>query len=236
MKNYDRQNGFTLIEMMVVVAITIVLIGIVVGIASRIDTQNKEKLLHGTFALLNAALEEFADYGYQYKLQSGASADQIDFYRSLDYPVDCNDYPLTGVLSIQNEMAFVLNVPVGFYNANETSHSYEYSGIEVMYFFLNRVPASRAVLNKIKTDYLSNENISGQPMEFWIGTSNVRYPLMRINDPWGNVLRYDYYENLWIFRYSSTSTPRKQSIKNFPVLVSAGPDGEWNTGDEIKSR
>ena len=57
------------------------------------------------------------------------------------------------------------------------------------------------------------------------------YPLLRVIDPWGKTLRYDYYnEDL------STVPLMEASKKHFPVITSAGPDGIFDNSDDISSR
>jgi len=62
MKSHKHKNGVTLIEMVIVVAIIALLATMLVGIASRIDDQAKEKGLANIFALLESALQEYYEY------------------------------------------------------------------------------------------------------------------------------------------------------------------------------
>ena len=65
MKSYKHKYGVTLVEMLVVVAIIALLATMVIGIATRIDNQSKERGLKNTFGLLEGALEEYYEYwGY----------------------------------------------------------------------------------------------------------------------------------------------------------------------------
>ncbi|MHC5074857.1 MAG: prepilin-type N-terminal cleavage/methylation domain-containing protein [Planctomycetota bacterium] len=252
MKNCKKHNGFTLIELLAVIAITVILIGIVAGVASRIDTQNKERLLRGTFAQLDVALQEFADYGYRYDLTGVTDEEEVDFYNSLDYPPDCNDLPLSNIIDPFNlSLEQVLESTLGMTrNKIELTvvvpaHKPEYSGCLAMYFFLNRVPASRKYLGRINPQFLTDEDESGNKMFFTMGIGQQAryYQLMRILDPWGKTLRYDYYISLEDFRKISLKDTLNdyykfvtENKKTFPVFISAGPDGKWWTGDDIKSR
>jgi general secretion pathway protein G len=62
MKSHEYNAGFTLVEMLIVVAIIALLATMVVGLAGRIDTQSKERALKSTFGLLDSALQEYYDY------------------------------------------------------------------------------------------------------------------------------------------------------------------------------
>ncbi|MGB2865184.1 MAG: type II secretion system protein [Sedimentisphaerales bacterium] len=56
------KHGLSLVEMMIVVGVIALLATMVIGVASRIDTQAKEKGVESTFALLEGALEEYKEF------------------------------------------------------------------------------------------------------------------------------------------------------------------------------
>jgi len=62
MKTRKYKFGLSLVEMLVVVGIIALLATMVISVASRIDSQSKEKGLKSTFALLEGALEEYREY------------------------------------------------------------------------------------------------------------------------------------------------------------------------------
>ncbi len=62
MKSYKYKHGVTLVEILVVVAIIALLATMVIGIATRIDNQSKERGLECTYALLESALQEYREY------------------------------------------------------------------------------------------------------------------------------------------------------------------------------
>ncbi len=61
MKRYKYKYGITLVEILVVVAIIAILATMVIGIASRINDQSKERGLASTFSLLESALQEYCE-------------------------------------------------------------------------------------------------------------------------------------------------------------------------------
>lgn len=61
MKRYKYKCGITLVEILVVVAIIAMLATMVIGIASRINDQSKERGLESTFTLLESALQEYCE-------------------------------------------------------------------------------------------------------------------------------------------------------------------------------
>ena len=229
MKGYRHKIGATLVEILIVVAIIAILATMVVGIATHISNQSKEQLTKSTFALLNAALGQFRDYGYNYKVPTTASPAERDFYRGLDFPLDCNGFD-------QLPLEQALGTALGATSVSISGgvHDLNYSGSEVLYFFLNRVPTSRQTLDRIDESLITNEGSGKQPMQINIvfpGAPPKRFPLLRIIDPWGTTLHYDYY-NEW----EPDPILRNKSKRTFPEIISAGPDRIFGTGDDITSR
>ncbi len=218
MESYKHKPGVTLVEMLIVVAIIAILATMVIGIAARIDSQGKERLTESTFALLNAALGEFQDYGYNYEAP----------YSEFDFPLDCNGF---GAAKLKGTLEDALGLDPGDVVIGGGTHDPNYSGSEALYFFLSRVPESRKTLAKIDSSLITNEDADKQPMKITIGSGEdaKEYSLLRIIDPWGETLRYDYYDETKI-------TPDPDVARNFPVIISAGPDGIFGTDDDIKSR
>ncbi len=207
----------TLMEILTVVAVIAILATIVIGVAGRIQTHAKEQLTESTLAILNAALEQFRDYDFTYQ----------GSYSGFDFPLDCNDFTASEVRTALQEALGLINPPV-ITGVDEPN----YSGCEVMYFLLSRVPASREVLNKINSSLIAGkDSIDYRKITINDGGVDRVYPLLRVVDPWGKTLRYDYYnEDL------STVSEMEESKKNFPVVTSAGHDGIFETGDDITSR
>lgn len=204
------KHGLTLIEMLIVVAIVAILATMLIGIAGRISNQSKEQLTKNTFALLNAALGQFRDYEYRYK-----HPDYTDF----KFPLDCNGLDELDIKEILGE---ALDVSI---EIDAPGHDKKYSGCEALYFFLSQVPEGRRTLDRIDSSLITDEGTDGVSMK--ISIDDKDYPLLRIIDPWDKTLRYDYYNELNL---------NPDSKRSFPLITSAGPDGDFGTADDITSR
>lgn len=235
MESYEQKTGFTLVEMVIVVAIIAFLAAMVVGIARRIDNQSKERLCENTFALLDAALEQFRDYGYKYK--TSTTGDERDFYLGLDFPADCNGFSET---ELEERLGDLLGTASRPDITGGDHNDVGYSGSEALYFFLGRVPTSRETLDKIyRPDkgtivkaLITDKDAEGKRLK--INVDGTVYPLLRIVDPWGKTVRYDYYENKE--ETALTWLRRERSKRNFPLLISAGPDGIFGNTDDLRNR
>ena len=234
MKSSENKTGLTLVEMLIVVAIIVILTTMVIGIAARINNQSKEQLTQSTIAIITAALREFRDYEYRYKDLA---------YVAFDFPLDVIEPalgpPPTDVLITTLAQEFSLPVSIEPVNSGEPiGHKLEYTSSELLYFFLSRVPECRKTLDKIhRSDkdrnivrsLITNEDDNGYRMRIKIGTEY--YPLLRIIDPWGSTLLYDYFYEHQLPSGSTTIVKR-----TFPVITSAGPDKTFGTADDIISR
>ena len=217
MNGCRHKTGVTLVEILIVVAIIAILTTIVISIAARIDNQSKQQLAQGTIEILTNALEQFHDYGYRYENPA---------YSEFDFPLDCNgfDQPI-----LTATLRSALGLEVGSVSISG-AHDPDYSGSEALYFFLSKVPTSRKTLDKIDGSLITNKDSNRQDMNIRITfpDSSIKvYPLLRVIDPWGKTLHYDYY-----YEYA----PDPDSKRNFPVITSAGPDKIFGTADDITSR
>lgn len=221
MKNRKHKCGVTLIEMLIVLAILALLATMVIGIASQIDNKSKEKLTKNTIEILTAALEQFREYGYRYKHPA---------YFDFEFPLDCNDF---SVDTLQTTLASALAASVSI---TAGTHEPDFSGSEVLYLLLSRIPECKETLEKIDSSLITDKDYLGNQMKILI--DDQQYPLLRIVDPWlergktaktGKSLRYDYYDE-------KVTPPNPREKRSFPVITSAGPDGIFNTNDDISSK
>jgi len=217
MNSYKEKHGFTLVELLIVITVIAILSSLVITTAARIQSKAKEQLTENTIAILTAALEQFRDAGYRYD-------NSVVDYSEFDFPLDCNDpvkHPFDETLKNALGATTVLIGPAG-------GHKVEDSECEAMYFFLSRVPECREILDKIDRSLITSEGANKQAMSIVIDFSgNSRtYPLLRVIDPWGKTLRYNYYKD--------KINPKDR--KNFPLVASAGPDKQFETSDDISNK
>ena len=224
MKGYKHKAGLTLIETLIVVAIVALLATMVIAIATRIGSKTNEQLTENTIAIINAALGQFQDYGYNYKVPSTVPPDVRDFYLNLDFPVDCNDFDKSELQTALEDALDERPMPI-----SGGTHKIEYSGSEALYFFLSRVPTSRKTLDAIDKSLITSEGSDKQDIKITIAGKD--YPLIRVIDPWGETLRYDYYDE-----DETDFDDREKTKRNFPLITSAGPDRKFGTGDDISNR
>ena len=95
----------------------------------------------------------------------------------------------------------------------------EYCSSEAIYYFLSRTPSSRQIIDTLTDRLISGKDSAGVSLQIEIpADSGIIVDLIRFIDPWGNSIQYTYLGG------------------NFPLIVSAGPDGVLNTTDDINSK
>ncbi len=223
--------GFTLVEILVVVAVIVILATMIVGITSRVNNQAKEQLTENTFAILDAALQEFCDYGWSYK---------SPVYSEFKFPLDVTEPVVPPVTD--NILELILGTE---YSAKVSIEPLdpampidlrpEYASSELLYFFLSKVPECRATLDKIDESLITNKGFNGNERKLVIddGVKRIEYRLPRFVDPWrqsgatakiGQTLLYDY-----SYAYQPPAGPVTVIKRSFPIITSAGPDGIFNS-------
>jgi type II secretory pathway pseudopilin PulG len=209
--------------MLIVVGIIALLTAMIVGVARRIDNQSKERLAENTIAIINTALGQFKDYKYDYN--------DIN-YRGFVFPLDCNGFDVT-----LNQPQNVLSAALGAAVAMTPEPNTTFTGCEVMYFLLSRIPECRSTLDKIDKSLITSKGTNGQPISITIGgVGGNSYPLMRVIDPWKTTLRYDYYDERPLPLTKTQFNNMLESRRTFPVVISAGPDRIFGTSDDVKNR
>jgi len=213
MKNrgYIRQKrgigGFTLVEILVVVVIIAILASGMVVVGRQIFENAKERSTKGTIGILVAALEEYRDYKDNH---SGPFL----------FPEEPGPKPPGPDLTFDQAM---INAGFSVFLENAESPYDNTSSIEFLYYFLDEIPSCREILAKLPARMRTNEDGDSARDDI---TGRTK-PLFEVRDAWEdpddetimNSLRYEV-----------------QGEGNFPLITSAGPDGEFGGADDILSR
>jgi hypothetical protein len=118
------------------------------------------------------------------------------------------------------------------YTMADPSKGYDPCSVEVLYYYLNRVPQSRAVVSKLHEASISAKavklDVNNKPLPSKVFDPNIiiavngkKVGLFRVVDAWNMPLRY---------------IRRSNDDKNFPLLRSAGPDRKFGTDDDIVNK
>ncbi|MCK5269170.1 MAG: type II secretion system protein [Sedimentisphaerales bacterium] len=230
MEARKQQAGFTLIEILVVIAIIVLLTTGMVKVAQTVRTNTQIKVTKGTISLLVSALGEYKNFhdrgsGFEFPIEP----DVYDFFTN-DSP------PNEGLID-----ALLRYVPVDTGNSQGGEHNVfawkdmdlltaeqeegrrlALATIEFLYCVMEDVPGCKAILEKLPVDVAVNDDNDS------IVIRGQAKTLLEVNDAWGHPLWYT-------VRGERSLTAEPPQPGNFPAIASAGPDGLFNTADDIVS-
>jgi prepilin-type N-terminal cleavage/methylation domain-containing protein len=205
------KKGFSLVEVMAVVAVLMVLAGMVLGLGKRLQDQAKEKLAQSTIDILVTAIEVYyADEGEFpfYTVALGAAADYVT-------AIGCSDLNL---YKRQGNEFIATDTDI----LKELSAPFDWTGA-ALYFRLTRSVNSKKIINSMDDSVFSSNyaNYNYVDSRFTDESGNPAGPfaLIRFIDPWGNAYRYSY-----------------TAGNAFAMIDSAGADGEFDNGDDLSSK
>jgi prepilin-type N-terminal cleavage/methylation domain-containing protein len=125
--------------------------------------------------------------------------------------------PVLAPIYIQAVLLTDLDAEFGISGSIVTLEDY-YASSEMLFYYLDqKCLNSRKLIEKLATSLKAVKTASGIRREYLDGTTPV-LDLVRFVDPWGNSLRYTY-----------------SAGDAFPIITSAGADGNFGTGDDIKN-
>jgi len=167
MGRVSRQRAFSLVEVLVTMAVLVVLAALVIRVGKHLVHQSQERLTQGELEILVAALEQYE--------QVRAS------------------WPATGVLDPGAPFAFgqaALEAALGGAAGPDVQDGYASS--ELLYWRLDEVPASRRLVEMIADTLKTSLDDQGRQRVFTFAATGQRVPLVRFVDAWGRSLRYVY--------------------------------------------
>jgi prepilin-type N-terminal cleavage/methylation domain-containing protein len=252
MTKYRNNSAFTLIEMITVIAIIVILASLSAMLLLGSDDRAKSELTKQAFGIIDSALEEYRDFVLPMKFNAVPAyaylTNEFDFYKSLKFPPDANGFFVADELALMDK-TMGINVELlsritysGVPTVIDPAvyiQDLNYSGSQIMYFYLSQVPQCRNILAQLPKRFVTNLDKSKNLVTVRINGNE--YPFYRIVDTWGTPLRYDYYVNIVEDAgLGYTNDPlvddRTDTLRTFPIITSAGPDRLFGTGDDIKNK
>ena len=172
MRVFRRHRGFSMIEVLTVVAIIAVLVSMVLGLGKRIKTQAQERLCQSGIDIINCALCQYFD---QY--------DEFPFVAELNPD-------LTPIYVQTNLLAYLeaeFNLTAGTSGILPADVYDEYASSEALYYYLDKkCPNSRKLIDKLAASLTAGGRL------YLDDKGNEVLDLVRFVDPWGNALIYTY--------------------------------------------
>ncbi len=199
-----ERAGFTLIELIVVVAILVLVATAMVGVSSYLQTQKKNVLTRQCLQLLSTAVAEFYDITGHYPID--AWPDDNDW----DAQDDDDEYIYTGCRIRDADKS-------GFDDPKSD---------ELLYLQLSLLPQTRAIIAKLP-ERLIVPPLSEARVQLAGQTSDTLY-LRSIVDPWH---KEDDQRPLLYKRDADGGWPPIDPDTVFPKIWSSGPDGESDPDD-----
>ncbi|MBN2512818.1 MAG: type II secretion system protein [Sedimentisphaerales bacterium] len=206
-----NKNAFTLIEVLVTLAIIMILVGALAGTGQYLRTRSGIQLTTSTIRIIDAALEQYHEQYKKYPfsnriMMDGQNRPQPIEYTRVHLEAD------TGMTSITPNTTLV-----------EKDGTCYASSIG-LYYFLDRGADSKAMLETLSNRMITTLDAeTGQHLKMVMGGKT--YDLPRFVDAWGISLRYEYIS-------------KEVSAGNFypyPKMMSAGPDKVFGTSDDLSN-
>jgi prepilin-type N-terminal cleavage/methylation domain-containing protein len=207
------KKGFSLVEVMAVVAVLMVLAGMVLGLGKRLQDQAKEKLAQSTIDILVTAVEMYYANAGEFPFESSGldSTGLEDAVGAVAGTLDISKRDSGTPLSLA-EIAAI----------KELSGEFDWSG-PALYSRLVRSLDSKKIVGAMDDSVFSANYVGYGYLDLAFADPASGLPinsaLIRFVDPWGNAYRYSYVAG-----------------NAFAVIDSAGADGKFGTGDDLSSK
>jgi prepilin-type N-terminal cleavage/methylation domain-containing protein len=212
MMRTDKKRAFTLIEVLVTLAIILILAGALITAGKYLRVRAERQLTASAIEVISTALQQYYD-------QTGNFPPMI--YSAAGGDGSTPQYWLKTALSADSVTVSSGKHPEDM-TPPEVSEGRRWWSSETLFYFLDRVPQSKAILNGLSSRMLSNKGKTGVGLQVQIsfGATRTTYDWVRFVDAWGGVINYEY-----------------TAGDAFPVLTSAGPDKSFQTtANNLSSR
>jgi len=201
-----RQFGFTLVEMLVALALVLILISSVMRLGQYIKTRASVQLTRSALAVIDTALQQYYS----------------DFNGTFPFSTDLDNDGNSDVF-VKTTLETLLAATINAENLLEKDGNavgQSFASSVGLYWYLYRLPNSRAIIDAITPSLIAIKHPQETQQKLTATIGGTVYDLPRFVDTWGMSLRYEY-------------VPKADT---FPKVTSAGPDRVFGTDDDIESQ
>lgn len=166
------KTGFTLVELLMTLALVTIMVTAVIAVGRRVRTQAEVRLAESTVSILVAALEQY------YEDRNAFPPDyQRPYYEDVDTWVEFAESLGGSDINITD---------------NDLPYDREFAAGASLYYFLSRTASSRKILDSISVSLVSAEGPVGWGPLVLTTASGEKVTLLRVIDPWSKALQYRY--------------------------------------------
>ena len=231
MRRVSYNKGFSLVEMLMAVAIVLVLLTLVIKVGGNLKEQAKCQLTGCTIEIIVDALTIYYDDHGQFPFEyydedDDGILDAVDF--DGDGDVDLDDFLSPAIGDISQIT----------YNSGANQPGYWSS--QALYYHLANDHKTSRLIAALTTSVVTGKDRMGEPIVARIEKTDgsvIIVDLLRFVDPFVNLRSVDPFVNEPKAPYGEGLRYTYRVGDNFPVITSAGPDGDFSTyGDNVSSR
>ena len=201
-----RQFGFTLVEMLVTLAVVLILISAVARLGQYVKTRASVQLTQSALAVIDTALQQY----------------YADF-TAFPFSTDVNSDGISNDVYLKTHLETLLTAAINAVDLMEKDGrevNQSFASSAGLFWFLHRSPNSRSIAEAVTPSLVAVKHPQETQQKLTATVGGTAYDLPRFIDPWGMSLRYTYVP----------------SADTFPKVMSAGPDKEFGTADDILSQ
>jgi prepilin-type N-terminal cleavage/methylation domain-containing protein len=170
----DKKKAFTLIEMLMSLAIVLILAGVLVGMGRYMRTRALRQLTQSEIEVIVTALEQYYDQTKTFPFVADAMFGKVGYTYA--------DVPNLGTLSSGTTEEKIKDAS-GHYESNASSAA--------LFYYLDHNANCRQIVAAISNGLITNKDaLTGQNTK--IVVAGVTLDLPRFVDAWGTALRYTY--------------------------------------------
>lgn len=176
-----RKNAFTLIEVLITLAIIMILVGALAGTGQYLRTRAGIQLTQSTIQIIDAALEQYHE---QYRVFPFKNRDEngdavADPYTVEHFEADLAAKITAGILTKKDKDEQII-----VWNAASSA---------ALYYFLNRCGDSKAILDTLSDRMITTLDADGHQIKMDMG--GITYSVPYFIDAWGESLQYEYLDH-----------------------------------------